>query len=85
VNWSDGFGRPLPFFDLGAGGEFLSQSYGDIDNTESGGFVSIAGGIKLKIGECFYLSLSQAFAHQSALAYDNRFTTAFGFSGLIGP
>lgn len=84
IPWSEGFFRPLPFIDLGSGLERRSQDSGDDSDSESGGFVQIGGGIKLKIGECFYLSLSQSFSHQSVLAYENQFRTAFGFSGLIG-
>lgn len=80
VNWSDGFGRPLPFIDLGSGLELRSIE----SESESGGFMLAMGGIKLKIGECFYFALSESYTRRSISSYENLFSTGIGFSGLIG-
>lgn len=83
VNWSDGFGRPLPFLDLGAGGEFVSQEYTS-SNSDNGAIFTVTGGIKLKVGECFYLSVSESYNHRGVSSFDNQFLSGVGFSGLIG-
>jgi hypothetical protein len=85
VPWSGGFFRPLPYLDLGGGVEFASSDDGLETVSDTGLLALIAGGIKLKVGECFYLSASESFTHHGTLDYENHFTTAFGFSGLIGP
>lgn len=86
VPWSDGFGRPLPFFDLGLAASRTSYDYGVTYGSHSkwGGLLLGKAGIKLKIGECFYLALFEQYSRRSLSSYENQFTTGFGFSGLIG-
>jgi hypothetical protein len=83
VNWSDGFGRPLPFFDLGLGEEFQTSKSGS-SNSKTGLAALLAGGIKLKVGESFYLSIFESYAHHAGSAFENQFISGAGFSGLIG-
>jgi hypothetical protein len=83
VNWSNGFGRPLPYFDFGSGGTFINQS-GLSTSSHNGFFFTGTTGVKLKIGECFYLSLFERYNHNSVDYIDNEFTSGVGFSGLIG-
>jgi hypothetical protein len=83
VNWSDGFGRPLPFFDLGLGGEFQNQKTSG-SSSETGLAALLVGGIKLKVGESFYLSVFESYDHHGVSSFDNQFISGVGFSGLIG-
>jgi hypothetical protein len=84
VNYSDGFGRPLPYFDFGLGVESVSQKFAQ-SSSDNGVFFFGVAGVKLKIGECFYLSLYESYHRSSVSTFENQITSGVGFSGIIGP